>query len=187
MPEALAAPDPKRFDFEKLFAVPNGEELPNDAPDDDRTDAAMESRFQSYRQGEDLNWLLEATEPPARPQEAQSAETGTPRGLADAAAMDIGMGAVESPRQIVGGMRDAVQSIVDLEEEVIGLSGFLERGLPLGGVRIGSGGFDYLSPDELAAAKEAGEEELPQIGEPRTVTGGAVRSISQFLTGFRLA
>lgn len=38
--------------------------------------------------------------------------------------MDIGMGAIEAPRQIAGGMRDAVQSVMDLESTYVDGAGF---------------------------------------------------------------
>ena len=117
--------DPDRFDFEKLFDVPNGEPLPSDSPNDDRTDAAMAARIRSYRQAEDLNWLLDGAEPSVREggpaidagggdvagkTKGQPLRIGPAElpGIAGAAAMDMGMGAVEALRQVVGGMRDAV-------------------------------------------------------------------------------
>ena len=66
MPRGTPEPlTPESFDFEKLFDIPQGEALPSDGPDDDRTDAALVSRERSYQQAGDLNWLLEGSQPPA--------------------------------------------------------------------------------------------------------------------------
>jgi hypothetical protein len=142
---------PQSFDFERLFDVPQGAALPSDGPASDRTDTALESRARAYRQADDLNWLLQGTgvrrvplsesEDSELPAQADNASRGL-RGLSSAAAMDLGLGAVETPRQVVGGMRDAVQSMIDLEEDVVGLSGWLERNFPAGGIRIGRGGIE---------------------------------------------
>ena len=185
-----------RFDFESLFTTPLGQEPPSDSPLDDRTDAALEARFRSYRQADDLNWLLEGI---GKPQEALEAPAGTKtaasddwslKGLAGATATDLGMGAVEGPRQAVGGMRDAAQSILDFTDTV---GDWAESKFALGGMQImdAEGNFDprYLDPEEWADAQRAGmtDPQLPKVGEGSTVTSSAIRSIAQFLTGFGMA
>lgn len=95
-----------------------------------------------------------------------------------AVAGDAAIGVVETPRQIVGGVRDAGQAFIDLAD-------ILQDVAPLGGIRVDSDGLRLLSSDEQSRAQEAGEGlQLPQIGEPDSVTGGIVRGVSQFLTGF---
>lgn len=74
------------------------------------------------------------------------------------AASDIAGGIIEAPRQIIGGVLDATKELAQAMESII----------PLGTV----GG------DELT------EESFITADEPRTTTGGLVRGVSQFLTGF---
>lgn len=74
------------------------------------------------------------------------------------AAKDVALGVVEAPRQIAGGVLDATKE----------LSQFMESVIPLGTV----GGEDIT------------EESFITADEPRTTTGGLIRGVSQFLTGF---
>lgn len=73
-------------------------------------------------------------------------------------ASDIAGGVIEAPRQIVGGVLDATKELAQVMESII----------PLGTV----GG------DEVT------EESFVTADEPRTTTGGLVRGVSQFVTGF---
>jgi len=77
---------------------------------------------------------------------------------AASAAKDVALGVIESPRQIVGGFLDATKE----------LSQALESVVPLGTL-----GGDDVTEDSFITADE-----------PRTTTGGVVRGVSQFLTGF---
>ena len=85
---------------------------------------------------------------------------------------DIGRGAVESVTQSIGGARDAVQEMMDLGDsfnnwahENLGLSPFLDED------------GNVLSPEQTRLI-------LPDVHEPRSVTGGVIRNVSQFLMGF---
>ena len=180
------------FDFEKLFDSPSGDALRDDGIGNDRTDTALVARERSYRQGIDFSWLLEGARKPTdsmelrQPTDSADATRGLP-GLAGAMAADMGMGAVEGPRQIVGGMRDAVQSIVDMGE-------IADEWHSLGGITFtdeqGNFSMDLKSAAEWRALTGAGqvtEPDLPTVGGASTITGRGVRSIAQFLTGFRLA
>jgi hypothetical protein len=85
----------------------------------------------------------------------------TGRGAKSAAA-DVARGVIELPRQVVGGARDAIDATAQL------------------GKWIG---------ENLLGAKESDFENdpalnLPEVKQPTTTTGGVVRSVSQFLTGF---
>jgi hypothetical protein len=73
-------------------------------------------------------------------------------------AADIGGGIIEAPRQIVGGVLDATKELAQTLESIIPL-GTLEGG-------------------------EVTEESFLTTEEARTTTGGLVRGVSQFLTGF---
>ena len=94
---------------------------------------------------------------------------------AGAAAFDIGRGIVESPYQILGGVRDAAQETLDA---VASLASVLESKVPLGTVEIGG--------DQVVALGEGSGEALalPETREPQSVTGTLVHGVSQFLTGF---
>lgn len=91
---------------------------------------------------------------------------------AGAVGKDIAKGAMETPRQIMGGMRDAVQAAIN---------------------GIGAVG-DWLNTNvaDLDAAvgltPKAGQKtempQLPGVKQAESVTGGVVRSVAQFLTGF---
>ncbi len=82
---------------------------------------------------------------------------GDTRGKTKSVPLDVIRGAMELPTQAVGGGQDALQEIVDLAGEV--------------------GGFKapQVVPDSLKA------------GPPKSVTGGLVRGISQFLLPFGAA
>ncbi|WP_420415841.1 hypothetical protein [Marinovum algicola] len=94
---------------------------------------------------------------------------------------DVGRGAVEASTQALGGARDAAQGALS------GVAAFDEwasdgLGLPKLQILNDKGEFDLeiLSPE---AGQEA-EVLLPEIREAKSVTGGMVRGLSQFLTGF---
>lgn len=77
---------------------------------------------------------------------------------------DIGRGITEIPIQALGGFRDAVQETVNMTEplarwlsENVGNFGLGEEGDPI---------------------------TLPEVKEASSVTGGVIRNVSQFLTGF---
>tara|TARA_R110000796_G_scaffold52252_1_gene123204 strand:+ start:1383 stop:4646 length:3264 start_codon:yes stop_codon:yes gene_type:complete len=67
-------------------------------------------------------------------------------------AKDIGMGILETPKQIVGGFLEATAEAAELLEGIIPLEG--------------------------------GEATTTRLDDPKTVTGGLVKGVSQFLTGF---
>jgi len=71
---------------------------------------------------------------------------------------DVALGIVEAPRQVIGGVMDATKELAQFMESVV----------PLGTV----GG------DEVT------EESFITTDEPRTTTGGLIRGVSQFVTGF---
>lgn len=102
-----------------------------------------------------------------------------------AAAKDIGMGAIEAPEQIVGGMAEAVNAMV-------GLGDMLQDLVPTDGMQLfdldGNWNPKLVNAAEIAAdmnARTAAKQGmLPTPGEAKTVTGGMVNGVSQFLTGF---
>src|SRR5262245_60370361 len=119
---AASEPLPSELHVERVFTHPAGEDLPANAPDDDRVDAAMTVRENDYKLGTDLDWLLknsDAARPvgargPMTPAAEKFANKPGAQTLPGRIAGDLGMGAVEAPGQVLGGARDAVQSIIDL-------------------------------------------------------------------------
>jgi hypothetical protein len=104
---------------------------------------------------------------------------------AKAAAKDIGKGAIEAPRQIVGGLRDAAQSAIDLGDYV---ADNLEKRFPLGGFQLFNDKGEFAperipAGDPRLAADKTGAT-LPEIKDATTATGGLVRGVAQFLAGF---
>jgi hypothetical protein len=99
-------------------------------------------------------------------------------------AKDIGLGVVETPRGVVKGIRDAYQSTISMASE---LGGWLEEHNLGGGVIIDQSGVRFASGKELSEADvvRPGDYELPDIGAPKSVTGGIVKGVSQFLTGMK--
>lgn len=96
---------------------------------------------------------------------------------------DVGRGIVEAPGQVAGGAIDAANEVLDLTKEA---GDALERLVPLGGFQIDGDGFRYVNPDEFEQKflEQENTVKLPTTGEADSVTGSAVRSISQFVTGF---
>lgn len=104
---------------------------------------------------------------------------------AKAVAKDVGKGIVQAPRQIAGGMADAVNNIVKLGD-------ILQEAVPLPGFQIlddkGNWAPELLSADEVTKRRaETDPDFLPTTDKADTVTGNTVRSVSQFLTGYGLA
>lgn len=100
-------------------------------------------------------------------------------------AKDIGTGIVETPRGIIKGARDAVQSTMNMAGE---LGGEIERKLNLPGIKVGADGIHLLSGDELQAERKkqgvtGAIPELPDLDAPKSVTGGMVKGVSQFVVG----
>lgn len=100
---------------------------------------------------------------------------------AKSVAGDIGKGIVEAPRQIIGGARDAVQAAVN----GIGAVGdWLNNNVAdLGTLQL----LDEqgnLSPALKPSAGATAMPQLPGVKEATSTTGGLVRGVAQFLTGF---
>lgn len=101
--------------------------------------------------------------------------------LAVRAARDVAVGAVESPRAVAKGARDAVQSVIDMGKE---FGGWIEDIASLPGVKVGSDGIHVVSHEELKKLNRPGFE-LPDLAAPTTVTGGIIKGVSQFLVGMK--
>jgi hypothetical protein len=95
---------------------------------------------------------------------------------------DIALGAIEAPRQIAGGFLDATKELAQ------SLEGALESaGIPtILQTSDEEGNFDLGLMTKKEFEERGGDPESVYItaDEPRTATGGIVRSVSQFLTGF---
>lgn len=93
---------------------------------------------------------------------------------------DLGGGAVEAPKQVVGGVIDALGEVDQ----------FMQQAVPIGGMQLWDkdGNFD---PSMISSAQMQDNEKaktdlfsMMSPAEANTVTGGLVRSTAQFLTGF---
>ncbi|WP_369326504.1 hypothetical protein AB6N01_20480 [Alcaligenes nematophilus] len=91
-------------------------------------------------------------------------------------ASDVGRGIIETPRNIVGGVRDAVQA--SIYEPINSLANWLEEQIPLGGFEIDGDGIRYV---EKVSSPDFG---LPEVKKPDSTTGAVVRGLSQWMTGF---
>jgi hypothetical protein len=78
---------------------------------------------------------------------------------------DLALGFSEMPRQVVGGLRDAVQNT----DEVISWFDQYGADLPIGRRMT------------KAAWKRLGITQLPEVGKPYTVAGSVVRSVTQMV------
>lgn len=131
----------------------------------------------------------------------RKAPTGTPAAPATApqalpeengsfgkVAKDVALGlTVEAPRSVLKGVRDAYQSTIDIGDE---LGGWLETSLDLPGFKIDSSGIDLIPGEELQKLRAEGNDlashmVLPDIDPPKTVTGGVVKGVTQFLIGMK--
>jgi hypothetical protein len=104
--------------------------------------------------------------------------------MAGAAVSDVYEGAWEAPKQVVGGVADAVNETIEVVRE---LDQALDKMLPDGMLEqilnnpvTNPGGAFVEALDMLAE----GDFSLPTPAEAETVTGNFVRAASQFLTGF---
>ncbi len=139
----------------------------------------------------------QALQPPLPP--AVEQESGLDRALDIAA--DPARGVVEAPRQIAGGALDAVRESQEAGlslfttlfgdvlgvEDPTGMGRFLDMALAEEPEAEGPGAENLPNP-QLEAAARAIEGSLsrlvPELDDPKSATGGAIRATSQFLTGF---
>ena len=92
---------------------------------------------------------------------------------------DVGEGIIEMPLQTIGGFADAVNETLDLTKE---LGDWLnENVVDLGGVVINEDGISLASGEEIAKENNI---QIPTTDKADSVTGGLIRGISQFVTGF---
>ncbi|GLK72604.1 hypothetical protein KHC23_07775 [Ancylobacter dichloromethanicus] len=172
----------------------------NTLPAPEPVAGALGRRFDATSREDDLRWLdgfiTSGPNQPQAPQAAMPEQAGgsTPRimirpegakSLAGRVAADVARGATEAPRQILGGMRDAAQAAIDLGDW---LADSLEEIAPLGGVRVfdeqGNFAPGYVPAGDPSLAPDKTGGELPAVKEATTTTGGVVRGVAQFLTGF---
>lgn len=165
-------------------------ELAGGAIGDDRTDSALKTRSDDIAQSNALEWLLRGAEREEQkiPQQTAAPEKTVAVGASGSLLQKTARGVAEIPRQIVGGIRDASQSILDLGD-------WMEKQIPLGGTKIDIGlfppraGVEFMGPEALAKQREAegGKlAQLPDVGKPETMIGGLTRGVTQFLAPFSL-
>lgn len=99
---------------------------------------------------------------------------------------DVARGVTEAPRQVVGGLRDAGQEILNATDS---LGDWLtENVADLGAIQItdaeGNIDLDFLTPSEVTPEQTG--VTLPDVKQAETTTGNMVRKITQFAAGFVL-
>jgi len=104
-------------------------------------------------------------------------------GVADVG-KDIFHGAIETPIQAWGGFLEGIKEINDMGREFANWATDNVSPIVGGGVIVDSDGVRFASGDEIKNTETFARWLLPEIDEADSVTGGVVRSISQFLTGF---
>lgn len=161
----------------------------NSSSDDDLSGA-----YVARRQASDLAALrAEAEADIAAQGMAPAPQTDAPSdnggGILDGAArvgMDVVRGMVETPSQVLGGVHDAgwntARAVWNGLAEV---SDWLEYAVPMGGLKFENGSVRVVGPRQLA---EAGGTvrmgSAPEFLPAQSTTGGIVRGVAQFLTGF---
>lgn len=118
---------------------------------------------------------------------AQPAQKPVPRTIEkakDPKEEGSGIGITEIPKQIVGGLRDAAQEVI---EGTASLGNWLnENVVDLGSFQVTDPKTGEFDP-EFVTSEEAKTTEgiiLPEVGQPKTLLGSATRGISQFVGGF---
>lgn len=132
----------------------------------------------------DGNPVAPATAPEVLPDKASEGS------MVGRVAKDIGVGLVETPRAIIKGVRDAFANTIKMGDE---LAAWLEEksaGTPLefmnAGLKFDKDGVHWIGPDEALETPTLQTHQLvPDLAAPKTVTGGMVKGIAQFLTGMK--
>jgi hypothetical protein len=91
-------------------------------------------------------------------------------------ALDMMVGAMESPTQIMGGIRDAVQNALNLPDD------FAKQLITMLPGKEFDAAKAYVASPEGKASKSL--PQMPEVSAPKSTTGGLVRGTAQFLTGF---
>lgn len=130
----------------------------------------------------------EAQEKPAQEPPKPPEPPSTVMGKAGAVAKDIGTGIIETPRAVVKGVRDAYQSMLDLAKDA---GDFTNKYFPA--LQVTGPG----APRIVSAAQRAADPSLPgslvdnlhlpNIEDPKSVTGSIEKNIVQFVTGLSAA
>jgi len=171
--------------------------------DNTRIDETYSLKVQEREKHQTLRWLNEYAEirdfepdqPKAPAGVGAPPEAPAPARTAGEIAMDVvsdvGRGIVEAPLQALGGISDAVTAMLPaLGDFTQSIAPFAFSGLP------GAGGLSLTDEDGNFApsfdinqeiGKAVASVKLPTTEKGESVTGGAVRGISQFLTGFAAA
>lgn len=165
-----------------------------DLPDELSQEAALAVSGRNRAIGAARSWLEKNVpadkrpEPPLAAGDAASEVDPAAAAGAVAAVKDIARGIMEAPRQIVGGVRDAAQAAIDLGDWIADKA---EEIAPLGGVQLfndkGELKPEYIPPGDPRISPDKTGVKLPKVKEAKSATGGLVRGVSQFLTGFATA
>jgi hypothetical protein len=176
---AQAAPPPKTPEEAPQSSPSAPQTLPNDY-------MAHTDQMRHAANADSFNAILRGTQVEAAPKEEQapSPASTTVADKAGAVAKDIGTGIIEAPRAVVKGIRDAYQSMIDLAGHAVDFAG---KELPQPSAEAKSHAEEMgkavgVTPERLAEGFT-----LPDISEPKSVTGTIEKNIVQFVTGLRAA
>lgn len=133
-----------------------------------------------------LDWLTGGAEPMPVPHATGPQPVAPPAdgGRLQAIAADIGKGAIESPSQIAGGMVDAVNQAA---AAAVSVGQWIEDATNAGGIKIDGDGIRLVDHAEVVKMRAGGDmapTALPTTHKPDSATGGLIRDVAQFLTGF---
>lgn len=150
---------------------------------------SQQFRAQKLKSAEDRLKALQQQSTPAYVREEETPDEPEPLEniwartgeMGRAALADLAKGVlIEGPTQVLGGARDAIQSTMEAMDSI---DSWLAQ-VPLSPDWIA----EQLGLPTVSGAKAevvaTGEADLPEVPEATTFTGDAVRSISQFVTGF---
>lgn len=120
-----------------------------------------------------------APKPPVEPKDVAA---GGALATATAAGADFLHGLVEAPRAVLGGIRDAYQSAIDL---AAGVGDWIEQEANLPVLVVDGDGISIQGARDYRGPRVADVMELPDVSDPESATGSVIKGISQFLTGFK--
>jgi hypothetical protein len=121
--------------------------------------------------------------PPAKESPGTLPQPKKPGGIGSTAlsvAKDVGLGAVESTRAVYTGARDAVKNTYDMIDDFADWStkklGIQDVGIPIPG----------MDPDKKISDVARQWVDKQDIAAPKSVTGGLIKGVAQFVTGLAL-
>jgi hypothetical protein len=156
----------------------------------DDSSASFQNHRTQLAQADAGQWLLQraatataaAGGAPTPPGSATGGDSSDPSVLqrVGSVAKDVGRGAIETPRAVAGGVRNAAQNTGEFLKQMV--DSLADNGVMLPGpqalLTVGARGVQRLGRSEIAV------QNFPEIGDPKSTTGRLIKGVAQFLTGF---